>query len=339
MVLSEPEEVVMSAAPTDVRAPAHRPMSSSPYPLAAPEVWDVSDAGLDVASDVVRCVTINTHRGRGPDVRYVVRGAPPDAAERALLLDGTRAYAYHIADWIRQRRDRYDVVGLQEVFHGYLGIGGVPFGGRFRQRDYYRALTGYPRAIAHRVGFAGFRYENVLLSRLADAPDAHIESHLPCRVFRLAACGFTLAPHRVAGRTVWIGNTHLHAYNPRARAKQAAAIAREVRRLGDVPVLFLGDLNTVPPGCKDGDFPDGDRDVRSYRGDRTLQLLARAGLRTAPHEDRGPFWTYPTGAPNRTLDFILHTRHWEMTEYRVVQDFALSDHLPVEGAYRLLPEA
>jgi endonuclease/exonuclease/phosphatase family metal-dependent hydrolase len=319
----------------------------SPYPMAAPEawndasldLWDATDAQGDashvVENDVIRCVTLNTRCGRGPHVRYVLRGATPDAAERALLLDETRAYAYHIADWIRRRRDRYEVVALQEVFHGILGFGARPFGGRFRQRDYYRALTEFPQSIAHRVGFAGYRYENVLLSRLAPAPDPRIQSHLPCRVYRLAACGFTLAPFRVAGRTVWIGNTHLHAYNPRARAKQAAAIAREVRRLGDVPILFLGDFNTVPPGCKDGDFPDGDRDVRSYRDDHTLQILARAGLRAAPHEDREPWWTYPTGAPNRTLDFVLHTRHFDVEDYRVVRDFALSDHLPVEGTFRL----
>lgn len=313
----------------------------SPYPLAAPEAWDATDVSSDDApgidTDVVRCVTINTRMGRGPDVRYLLRGASAEAAERALLLDETRAYAYHIADWIRRRRDRYEVVGLQEVFHGIFGFAAPTLGGRFRQRDYYRSLTEFPHALAHRVGFAGCRYENVLLSRLPQAPDPRIEFQLPCRVFRLAACGFTLAPFRVAGRTVWVGNTHLHAYNPRARTKQALAIARELRRLGDVPVLVLGDLNTVPPGCKDGDFPDGDRDVRSYRDDRTLQVLARAGLRAVPHEDREPCWTYPTGAPNRTLDFVLHTRHFDVEDYRVVRDFALSDHLPVEGTFRLRP--
>ena len=327
------------------RSPPGTPLGS-PYPAAAPEVWDAaswdatdaSDVPLDVDHGVVRCITLNTRCGRGPDVRYVLRGASPDAAERALLLDETRAYAYHIADWIRRRRDRYAVVALQEVFHGILGFGHRPIGGRFRQRDYYRALTEYPNALAHRVGFAGYRYENVLLSRLPAAPDPRIEFHLPCRVYRLAACGFTLVPFRVAGRTVWIGNTHLHAYNPRARTKQALAIARELNRLGDVPVLVLGDLNTVPPGCKDGDFPDGDRDVRSYRDDRTLQILAQAGLRSTPHEDRESYWTYPTGAPNRTLDFVLHTRHFDVEDYRVVRDCALSDHLPVEATFRLRSE-
>lgn len=300
------------------------------------DVWDGDADAPDTEVETVRCVSINTHRGRGPDISCVTRSATPEAARRAEMLHATRAYVFHIAEWIRARAARYDVVALQEVLHGILGFDGTSFLPRHRQRDYYRELTGYPSAVSHRVGFAGFRYENLLLSRLAPARDGRIESSLPCRVFRLAACGFTLVPHVVLGRTVWIGNTHLHAYNPRARTRQAMAIAREVRRLGDVPVLFLGDLNTVPPGCKDGDFPDGERDVHSYRGDRTLEILGRAGLRTVRHSDSEQFWTYPTGAPNRTLDYVLASRHWDVEDYRVVRDFRLSDHDPVEATFRLV---
>jgi endonuclease/exonuclease/phosphatase family metal-dependent hydrolase len=322
---------------TAIRVPTAAAARSALLAAELPDAWDPSDAPLDVDTDVVRCVSINTHRGRGPDLRYVVRSAAtPEAARRAELLHATRAYVFHIAEWIRRNRERYDVVALQEVFHGVLGFDGMPFARRERQRDHYRDLTGYPSMTAHRVGFAGFRYENLLLSRLAAAPQRRIESHLPCRVFRLAACGFTLAPFSLRGRTVWIGNTHLHAYNPEARSLQAAAIAREVRRLGDAPVLFLGDLNTVPPGCKDGDFDEGERDARSYRGDRTLEILAKGGLRSVAHDDRLPFWTYPTGAANRTLDYVLATRHWDVEDYRVVRDFRLSDHDPVEASCRLV---
>jgi len=322
---------------TAVRVPPAAATSFAPDVAGLPDSWDPSESSLDVDADVVRCLSINTHRGRGPDLRYVMRSAAtPDAARRAELLHATRAYTFHIAEWIRARRDRYEVVALQEVFHGVLGLDGLPFARRERQRDHYRDLTGYPSITAHRVGFAGFRYENALLSRLAPAPQRRIQSNLPCRVFRLAACGFTLAPFAVRGRTVWIGNTHMHAYNPQARSRQAAAIAREVRRLGDAPVLFLGDLNTVPPGCKDGDFDEGERDVRSYRGDRTFEILARAGLRTIEHSDHDRFWTYPTGAANRTLDYVLASRHWDVEDYGVVRDFRLSDHDPVAASYRLV---
>ncbi len=281
----------------------------------------------------IRVLTANTHLGQGPKLPYLLRGAPEGDAARIELLHDTRAYAYHIAEWLRRSRDLYHAVGLQEVFHHALGLNAGAR--RFRQRDYYSRLAGYGCSIPHRVGFAAFRYENLLLSRLPQAPSPRIQCLLPGRVFRLAACGFTLAPFGVDGRPVWIGNTHLHPYNPRTRARQAESIAAEIARLGDVPILFLGDLNTVPAGCKDGDFAEGERDVRSYRGDRTLGILETAGLRTVPHEDSAEFWTYPTGAPNRTLDYVLFSRHFEVESYRVVREFAFSDHYPVAAELRL----
>jgi len=260
---------------------------------------------------LVRVVTINTHRGRGPILPYLLGRADPDEEQRIRLLHDTRAYAWHIAEWVRRHVDRYHAVGLQEVFHGVLG--GLPgrLAGRAPQLAYYRALAGYPHTIAHRVGFSAFRYENVLLSRLVRSDDPGHHVRLPGRVFRLAACGFTLTPFRVEDRTVWVGNTHLHAFNPRARTVQAESIVREIGRLGDVPVILLGDLNAVPPGCRDGDFAHGDREA---------------------------FWTYPTGRPNRTLDYVLFSRHWQVARYRVVREFTLSDHYPVEAELLLVQE-
>ena len=47
------------------------------------------------------------------------------------------------------------------------------------------------------------------------------------------------------------------------------------------PTVSSNSNVTVPPGCKDGDFPDGDRDLRSYRGDTTLQILESAGYKVS----------------------------------------------------------
>lgn len=47
-----------------------------------------------------------------------------------------------------------------------------------------------------------------------------------------------------------------------------------------------------------------------------------------PHEDSEKFYTYPTGLPNRTLDYILFTSHWEMEAYEVLREFKFSDHYP-----------
>jgi hypothetical protein len=136
---------------------------------AIAEVLDGSLLRRATSADTIRCATINTHRGQGPKVDYLRRSASPEEVERIELLDSTRAYAYYIADWLNRNRALFDVVALQEVFNGFLGLGERLLG-RYPQHDYYRVFSGYPAAVAHGVGFAAFRYENLLLSRLERAP-------------------------------------------------------------------------------------------------------------------------------------------------------------------------
>jgi endonuclease/exonuclease/phosphatase family metal-dependent hydrolase len=307
--------------------------SSMTATATLPEIHRPPSTARAADTDLFRCVTLNTHRGSGPDLECLVRTCDPDEAKRLAYLHDTAAYTYWIAEWLQQHRDRYDAVALQEVFGGLFGFGlGRQ---RFPQDDYYRVLSGYQTALSHPIGLAAFRYANVLLCREPVAPGGEIHSRLPGRVFNLAACGFTLAPIQHRGRTVWVGNTHLHAYDPKKRSRQAAAIAAEVAALGDVPVVFLGDLNTTPPGCRDGDFPAGDRDLKSYRGDETLRIFARSGLRIVPHDDGIESHTYPTGDPNRTLDYVLFSRHWQVEDYQALHEVRLSDHYPVEATLRL----
>jgi endonuclease/exonuclease/phosphatase family metal-dependent hydrolase len=283
---------------------------------------------------ILKCVSINTHRGQGPKLPYLLSQASMEEAERIELLHDTRAYTYYIAEWINHNKHRFDVVGLQEVFNGVLGLGDRILG-KFRQRDHYRVISGFRSAVPHGVGFAGYRYENLLLSQLQMMNGHQINYLLPGKVYFLAACGFTLAPFVFGERVVCIGNTHLHPYNPKDRAQQARSIADELHRLGDAPVLFMGDFNTVPPGCRETGFPAGERDVNSYKNDDTFNILRDAGLEMLPHEDSDRFYTYPTGRPNRTLDYILYTAHWDVESYGVLREFTFSDHYPVFGEFRL----
>jgi endonuclease/exonuclease/phosphatase family metal-dependent hydrolase len=283
---------------------------------------------------VLKCISINTHRGQGPKLPYLLSQASTEEAERISLLHDTKAYTYYIAEWINRNRNRFDVVGLQEVFNGILGLGDRLLG-KFRQRDHYRVISGFSSALTHGVGFAAFRYENLLLSQLEMMNGHEINYLLPGKVYFLADCGYTLAPYLFEGQIIYIGNTHLHPYNPKDRARQAFSIASRVRKLGNAPVIFLGDLNTVPPGCRDTGFPAGERDVNSYRNDDTFQILFDAGLSIIPHEDDESFYTYPTGLPNRTLDYILFSPHWDVLSYEVIREFQFSDHYPVFGEFCL----
>src|SRR5882724_7679364 len=129
-----------------------------------PGLAETRSASLRTEPDVFRCVTLNTHRGSGPDLGCLLRTTEPDDARRLELLHDTAAYTFWIAEWLQRHRDRYDAVGLQEVFGGMLGFGARPLS-RFSQDDYYRVLSGYETALTHPIGVAGFRYANVLLCR------------------------------------------------------------------------------------------------------------------------------------------------------------------------------
>jgi endonuclease/exonuclease/phosphatase family metal-dependent hydrolase len=311
----------MQAQVVDARWEAPHQIEHRPIPQPIPD-------------PTLKCISINTHRGQGPKLPYLLSQVSMEEAERIELLHHTRAYTHYIAEWLNQRKKDYDVVGLQEVFNGILGLGDK-IQGKYRQRDHYRVISGFRSAIPHGVGFAGFRYENLLLSQLQMLDGAQINYLLPGKIFMLAACGFTLAPFVFNERVVWIGNTHLHPYSPKERHKQALSIANEVQKLGGAPIIFLGDFNTVPPGCRDTGFPAGERDVNSYRNDDTMKVLFDAGFKMPTHEDSDRFYTYPTGLPNRTLDYIFCTEHWEVLSYEVVKDFKFSDHYPIAAEFRL----
>jgi endonuclease/exonuclease/phosphatase family metal-dependent hydrolase len=283
----------------------------------------------------LRCVTINTHRGRGPNLSLLRQNSRQHELERIELMHDTRAYTYFIADWLNGRKECFDVVALQEVFSGILGIG-ERIAQKYRQRDHYRVLSGFESCLEHGVGFAGFRYQNLMLSQLPKLSRDAYNHYLPGKVFFLASCGFTLAPFLLKDTIIWIGNTHLHAYNPSVRMKQARSVARAIKALGDVPVVFLGDFNSVPEGFTSTNYAFGDIDRYSYRNDNTLRILQDVGLMMTHHEDTATYYTYPTGAPNRTLDYILFSRHWHVHDYRVLHDFTLSDHYPVYAELELI---
>src|SRR5215467_12772935 len=88
-----------------------------------------------VADRTLKCISINTHRGQGPKLPYLLSQVSMEEAERIELLHDTKVYAYHIAEWLNQNKQSFDVVGLQEVFNGVLGFGDRILG-KFRQRDH-----------------------------------------------------------------------------------------------------------------------------------------------------------------------------------------------------------
>ncbi len=103
----------------------------------------------------------------------------------------------------------------------------------------------------------------------------------------------------------------------RCREAQLADLARLVQK-AKKPFLIAGDFNAFA----------GKVELRDFM--QALQLSS-ANVRDLP--------TFPSRAPRWQLDFILHGPGIRVTDFRVVRDVRLSDHLPLICDFEVLPAA
>ncbi|MDO8554635.1 MAG: endonuclease/exonuclease/phosphatase family protein [Candidatus Micrarchaeota archaeon] len=120
------------------------------------------------------------------------------------------------------------------------------------------------------------------------------------------------------------------------------------------PLILAGDLNSIPPESERTDFAgDTNGDHDNYTRDKTMRLIRESGLiRTFPilfgegnAADISRCNTYPTLGPNRVLDYIFVTPHFEILDCEVLTGHGIlaepgiampSDHLPVLATVRLI---
>jgi len=131
-------------------------------------------------------------------------------------------------------------------------------------------------------------------------------------------------------------NNHLEAYDKANRQIQANGLSDIVKNLKSDIVIVSGDMNTVPQEAllKTG-FPDGTGD--DYTDDSTLSILRGiSGLKEViPIEDyyknESTYFTFPSFAPNRRLDYIFVPTNANVVSAGVVSAGEMSDHLPVKA--------
>lgn len=150
---------------------------------------------------------------------------------------------------------------------------------------------------------------------------------------------------------MWVINDHLEAWDKANRQAQARALLRHVGALRDQnggeswPVLVVGgDMNTVPPEARrKSRFADAPED--NYEADATLHILRRLpGLReVVPPEryrqDERSYFTFPSTAPVRRLDYLFVDERATVARVTVVPTSEFSDHRPVVAELRLGPVA
>lgn len=207
-----------------------------------------------------------------------------------------------------------DIVGLQEVDVHWAERSGftdqaaelgarLGMGVRFAHiYDLPGAKPGDPRrefGVAVLSRFPIVSWENHPLTRLSTQDSSPSPRQMP---------GFLEADIDVSGAIVRVFDTHLdYRANPAVREQQVRDMLGFIGT-GDAPTLLLGDVNAEP-------------------GAAELQPL-RDRLSDSWTDSSNPGYTYPSDAPRKRIDVVLHSRHFRVRAAHVSPSL-VSDHLPV----------
>jgi endonuclease/exonuclease/phosphatase family metal-dependent hydrolase len=143
---------------------------------------------------------------------------------------------------------------------------------------------------------------------------------------------------RTGSRDIIAVNNHLESYDKDNRVIQANILANTVEILDttDYAVIVGGDMNTIPLEASKR-YAYSDDKGGDFRDDATMEILSGiSGLKEviAPErylKNESAFFTFPSNAPNRRLDYIFVPATMKVLEAEVLQVGITSDHLPVKA--------
>lgn len=199
-----------------------------------------------------------------------------------------------------------DVVTLQEVDDRTERTGGVDQVAVLAELLGYRGVHG-----PHRPYQGGF-YGNAVLTRL---PVRAIVVHAIPPASGSALSVLEVEVETDSGRPVSLVSVHL-AGSTEERLAQADAVTG-IFRSRDHPVILAGDFNGRPGG----------------------PVLERLAADWTVARKSGPYYTYPSDAPDREIDFVMARRsdRIEVVAHRVVPEPVASDHRPIFAVLRIEP--
>lgn len=164
----------------------------------------------------------------------------------------------------------------------------------------------------YNIGIPGFRAVggNAILSRHAIEPLANpdLAGRRPFYRARNNRRVLWCTTH-LAGQELLLASIHTDSFNLENNLVQTRQI---LDFAGARPAVLAGDFNAEP-------------------GTASIDLIlasrnARGDLESGP--------TFPADAPTRRLDYIFAPSHWELLEFRILED-TVSDHRPVVALYRI----
>jgi endonuclease/exonuclease/phosphatase family metal-dependent hydrolase len=234
---------------------------------------------------VLRVMTYNIHVGVGMDKRQ-------DLARVAAVI----------------RRERPDLVGLQEVDRG------VERTGRVDEIRGLARLTGMDYAFAHNLNYQGGQYGVAVLSRF---PILSIDHRRYLNTREAERRGFVRVEVEVGGRRLSFVTTHLDWQHEDGRLYEARQLLDALASVPG-PVVVTGDFNEEPTGG-------------------AYQLMLKAGFADAWAQGRGGAaggagggMTYPADRPAKRIDYVFY-RADGATRMRAakIADTQASDHRPL----------
>ncbi|MBM3746668.1 MAG: endonuclease [Acidobacteria bacterium] len=207
-----------------------------------------------------------------------------------------------------------DLVALQEVDRVTRRTGGV------NQAQDLACFTGMQYFFGRTIDYQGGMYGNAVLSRLPVNGFANRAlPFTPGREARGVAQAHIYSGPTESGHALFrFFATHLDT-SEADRLKAVPAILEFASEEPDLPTILAGDLNALPDSAP-------------------MKLLAQ-GFEVAAAGEFLP--TYPAGAPQRQIDFILYrpADRWRVVEVRVIEESVASDHRPILAVLELLPPA
>jgi endonuclease/exonuclease/phosphatase family metal-dependent hydrolase len=129
-------------------------------------------------------------------------------------------------------------------------------------------------------------------------------------------------------------NVHLEAYDKVDRKKQISILVKKIQN--ETIQLVVGDFNMVPTGAsKKSKFFNED----NYENDSSYEEMEKSGLfEVIPEQiylkDEGRYFTFPSWAPDRRLDYIWYKKDLKMMKAEVLPS-ASSDHLPLRASFQI----
>lgn len=198
-----------------------------------------------------------------------------------------------------------DLVALQEVDKGVERTGGID------QPAILAKLTGMHAVFEKNIDFQGGEYGNAVLSRL---PIEKWSNHKLPQLTPDEQRGMLEVHVRFGDRPIVFYATHFDYHGDDAERLASADLFRDmVGKQKTQTVILAGDLNTRP------DSPVMEKLNAFLIDTHTVASPDTPGL------------TYPADAPDRRIDYILHTPGADLraVESRVVDEPVASDHRPL----------